>query len=100
MAMIAYIVNALINLYVLIIFVTVILSLLISFNVVNRHNQFVDMIYRTGLSLTEPLMRPVRNMLPAMGGIDISPIIVLIGLRAVQIGLNHYIFGPMVGAGL
>ena len=100
MAMIAYIANALINLYVLILFVTVILSLLISFNVINRHNQFVDMIYRTGVSLTEPLLRPVRNMLPAMGGIDISPIIVLIGLRAVQIGLNTYVFSPMLRAGL
>ena len=100
MAMIAYIANALINLYVLILFVTVILSLLISFNVINRHNQVVDMIYRTGVSLTEPLLRPVRNMLPAMGGIDISPIIVLIGLRAVQIGLNTYVFSPMLRAGL
>lgn len=100
MAMIAYIANALINLYILILFVTVILSLLISFNVINRHNQLVDMIYRTGVSLTEPLLRPVRNMLPAMGGIDISPIIVLIGLRAVQIGLNTYVFTPMLRAGL
>lgn len=100
MAMIAYIVNALINLYVLILFVTIILSLLISFNVVNRHNQFVDMIYRTGVSLTEPLLRPVRNMLPAMGGIDISPIIVLILVRAVQIGLNTYVFNPMIASGL
>ncbi|PQA86527.1 YggT family protein [Hyphococcus luteus] len=100
MAMIAYIVNALINLYVLVLFVTIILSLLISFNVVNRHNQFVDMIYRTGVSLTEPLLRPVRNMLPAMGGIDISPIIVLILVRAVQIGLNTYVFSPMISSGL
>ncbi len=100
MAMIAYIVNALIDLYVLILFVTIILSLLISFNVINRHNQIVDMIYRTGVSLTEPLLRPVRNMLPAMGGLDISPIIVLIGLRAVQIGLQTYVFAPMLRAGL
>ncbi len=100
MAMIAYIVNALINLYVLILFVTIILSLLINFNVVNRHNQLVDMIYRTGVSLTEPLLKPVRNMLPAMGGIDISPIIVLILIRAVQIGLNTYVFNPMITSGL
>ena len=78
MVMIAYIANALINLYILILFVTVILSLLISFNVINRHNQFVDMVYRTGVSLTEPLLRPVRNMLPNLGGIDISPVILIL----------------------
>ena len=100
MVMIAYIVNALISLYVLVLFVTIILSLLISFNVVNRHNQFVDMIYRTGVSLTEPVLRPVRNMLPAMGGIDISPIIVLILINAVKIGLNAYVFNPAIRAGL
>lgn len=100
MAMIAYVANALINLYILILFVTVILSLLISFNVINRHNQLVDMIYRTGVSLTEPLLRPIRNILPSMGGIDISPILLLIGLRAVQIGLNTYVFTPALRAGL
>lgn len=100
MAMIAYIANALINLYILILFVTVILSLLISFNVINRHNQLVDMIYRTGVSLTEPALRPIRNILPSMGGIDISPILLLIGLRAVQIGLNTYVFAPALSAGL
>jgi YggT family protein len=100
MAMIAYIANALINLYILILFVTIILSLLISFNVINRHNQFVDMIYRTGVSLTEPALRPIRNILPSMGGIDISPILLLIALRAVQIGLNTYVFAPALRAGL
>ncbi|MEZ5892897.1 MAG: YggT family protein [Parvularculaceae bacterium] len=100
MAMIAYVVNALLELYSLVIFVTVILSLLLSFNVVNRHNQFVDAVWRTCVALTEPLLRPIRNALPAMGGIDISPIILLIGIRAVGVGLNTYIFGPMLHAGL
>ena len=100
MVMIAYAVNALINLSIVVLFVTIIFSLLISFNVINRHNQFVSMIYSTGVALTEPLLRPIRNILPAMGGIDISPILLLIAIRAVQLGLNTYIFTPALRSGL
>ena len=100
MAMLAYAVNALIDLYGFIIIISIILSWLISFNVVNRHNQFVDMVWRTTYALTEPLLAPIRRMLPAMGGIDISPIFLIIGLRAGQVGLNHYIFRPALNAGL
>ena len=100
MQMIAYIVNQLINLYVLVLFVTIILSWLINFNVINRHNKFVDAVWRACVSLTEPVLRPVRNMVPSLGGLDISPILVFVGLRAVQIGLNSYIFGPMNRNGL
>lgn len=100
MAMLAYAVNALIDLFWFVIIVSVVLSWLISFNVVNRHNQFVDMIWRTCYALTEPVLGPIRRMLPSMGGIDISPIILLIGLRAGQIGLNQYVFAPALNAGL
>ena len=99
MVMIAFIVNALINLYWTVIIVSVVMSWLISFNVINRHNQFVDMVWRTVVALTEPVLAPIRRMLPSMGGIDISPIILLIGLRAGQVGLNHYIFNPSIRAG-
>ena len=100
MAVIAYIFNAVTQLYIIVIFVSVILSWLIAFNVVNRHNQFVDGIWRTCVALTEPLLRPIRNMLPNLGGIDISPILLLIGIRAAQIGVNRYIFAPLFAQGL
>ena len=100
MAMIAYIVNQIINLYIIVMIVTVVSSWLVAFGVVNRHNQVVDAILRTCYVLTEPVLRPIRNMLPSMGGIDISPIIAFIGLRAIQLGLNHYIFSPAIRNGL
>ncbi len=100
MLMIQYIFNSVISIYTLVIFVMVIMSWLISFNVVNRHNQFVDMVYRTCVALTEPLLRPIRNVLPSMGGLDISPIVLLIGMNALQAGLNHYVFNPMIRSGL
>ncbi len=100
MAAIHYIVHSIIGLYIFVIFLSVIMSWLVAFNVVNRHNQFVDMIMRTVYGLTEPVMRPVRNFLPAMGGIDISPIIVLIGLNALRIALETYLFFPAMQKGL
>jgi len=100
MAVIAYIVNTVADLYVFVIFAMVIMSWLISFNVINRHNQVVDMIWRTVVALTEPLLRPIRNLMPNLGGLDLSPLVLLILIKAVQYGLNYYIFGPAMRAGL
>ncbi|MEQ8935515.1 MAG: YggT family protein [Amphiplicatus sp.] len=100
MAALQYIFNALINLYIIVIFVSVILSWLIHFNVINGRNQFVDAIARTCYALTEPALRPIRRLLPSLGGLDISPILLLIGLNALQIGVNKYIFLPMLARGL
>ena len=63
-----------------VVFVMVVMSWLISFNVINRHNKFVDMVWRTVIGLTEPVLGPIRRSLPGMGGIDISPIILLFGI--------------------
>lgn len=97
MAVIAYVFNALIQLYIIVILIEVVLSWLLAFNVVNRGNQIVDAVWSTCRSLTEPALRPIRNLLPNMGGIDISPIILLIGVNALQIGVNQYIFRPLGG---
>ncbi len=67
-----------------IIFARVILSWLIAFNVINMQSEIVRTIVHTLDRVTEPLMRPVRRFLPDMGGIDLSPIVVLIGLWGIQ----------------
>ena len=100
MLAIQYIFNAGIQLYILLILIMVIMSWLLSFNVINRGNQMVDGIWRTVVSLTEPALQPIRNMLPNLGGIDISPIVLLIGLNALQIFVNRYIFYPLINQGL
>lgn len=73
-------IDAILQLYVFIVFAMVIMSWLISFNVINRHNQFVDMVWRTLVALTEPVLRPIRNMMPNLGGIDLSPLILLLAI--------------------
>ena len=61
-----------------------ILSWLIAFNVVNTRNPVVHMIAELLYRLTEPVLRPIRNMLPNMGGIDISPIILFLIILFIQ----------------
>jgi YggT family protein len=72
------IIRPLITLYTFVIFANVILSWLVSFNVVNPRNQFVAAVYRITVQLTEPALRPIRNILPPMAGLDFSPVILLL----------------------
>lgn len=70
-----------IKIYFWIILATVILSWLVAFNIVNRSNPFVRQIGIALERLTEPLLRPIRRFLPDLGGIDLSPIVLLIAMQ-------------------
>lgn len=81
--------NLLIGIAWWVIIIQAVLSWLIAFDVINSRQPLVGQIW-SGLSqLTEPIYRPIRNMLPNMGGIDISPIVVLVGLTILQIVVNN-----------
>ena len=58
--------------------IMIIMSWLISFNVINTRNQFVANVWRVLNQITDPILRPIRRVIPAMGGLDLSPIIVFI----------------------
>src|SRR5690606_32161554 len=66
------------NLYTWILIASAIFSWLFAFNVINSSNQFVDAIGRFLFNVTEPVLAPIRRVMPHLGGIDISPIIVLL----------------------
>lgn len=74
----------LIDLYIIILLISAVLSWLLAFNVINPHNQVVRLIYQGVSALTEPVLRPIRRMLPAAGPFDFSPLILLIALWFVQ----------------
>jgi YggT family protein len=65
-------------LYIYVLFAAAILSWLVVFNVVNPRNQFVSMLGEFLFRVTDPVLRPIRNALPNLGGIDISPVIVIL----------------------
>lgn len=58
--------------------IMIIMSWLINFNVINTRNQFVAQLWRIINAITEPILRPIRRMIPPMGGLDLSPIAVFI----------------------
>ncbi|MGD8809168.1 MAG: YggT family protein [Gammaproteobacteria bacterium] len=79
-----------INLYVWLIILQVILSWLIAFNVINTSNRFVYMVGDFLYRITEPAMRPIRRILPNLGGIDLSPLVLLLLLFFAQRLLVEY----------
>ena len=58
--------------------IMIIMSWLINFNVINTRNQFVDAVWRIVNQITDPILRPIRRIIPPMGGFDLSPIIVFV----------------------
>ncbi|WP_375687497.1 YggT family protein [Pseudooceanicola sp. LIPI14-2-Ac024] len=74
-----------------IIIVHVIMSWLINFQVLNLNQQFVAQVWYGLNRLVEPLYRPVRKILPPMSGIDLAPLVVLIGIYALRIILANNI---------
>ena len=66
------------EIYKWILIAAVIVSWLTAFNVINVHNNFVRSLLRILLALTEPVLAPIRRILPPMGGLDLSPIVVFV----------------------
>ncbi len=77
-------VATIVNIYIYLIFAQVIMSWLVNFNVINRQNRFVNMIGEFLFKITEPVLRPIRRFLPNFGGLDISPIVLILLLLFLQ----------------
>ena len=72
------------DLYKIVIIAGAVLSWLIAFGVVNIRNDVVRAVWNLFMALTEPFLRPIRNFLPNTGGIDISPVILLLAVMFIQ----------------
>jgi YggT family protein len=77
-------INYLIDLYIYVIIFSVILSWLVAFGVVNPYNPFVRSLGQAFSAVTEPLLRPIRSALPDLGGIDLSPLVLILGCYFLQ----------------
>lgn len=86
------VVIALLDIYWWVIIVSAIASWLIAFNVVNTYNRNVAMILDVLYRLTDPVLRPVRQILPNLGGIDVSPVIVLLAIWFLRMELGQLAF--------
>ncbi|WP_339635445.1 YggT family protein [uncultured Sneathiella sp.] len=71
-------ISAIINIFIWLLIANAILSWLVAFNVVNTNNQFVSTVGNFLYRITEPPLRPIRRIVPTMGGLDVSPIILIL----------------------
>lgn len=91
MYMIAYLLSLCINIYILIIIIQVALSWLIAFNVVNEDNEQAKNLGALLKKATDPVYVPLRKYVPPIGGIDLTPLIVIIALQLIE----HFVIGGL-----
>jgi YggT family protein len=84
------------DLYVWLLIASAILSWLIAFNVVNTRNQFVSAVAEFLYRITEPVLAPIRSFLPSFGGLDISPIILILIIMFIQRVITYYIYPNVI----
>ncbi len=80
-----------IQIYIWLLIAYVVLSWLVSFNVINTGNRTVYQVGDFLNRITEPALRPIRNVLPNLGGIDISPIVLILLLYFIRDLVNEYL---------
>ena len=95
MIAIFYLVLQILKLYSYVVIANVIISWLISFNVLNNQNRFVYAILELSYRLTDPILNKIRRFLPNLGSLDISPIILLLLIWFVEMCMKLYI-APMI----
>jgi len=84
------------QLYVWILIIAAIFSWLVAFNVVNTRNQIVGMVGEFLYRITEPALRPIRNIMPQLGGIDISPVILILIIFLIERIIIYYIYPNVI----
>lgn len=89
--------QSLLTLYMFAFIISAILSWLVAFNVINTQNRFVYMVGDFLYRITEPLLRPIRGILPDLGGIDIAPIFAIIAIILVRDGVLPTVFKQLLG---
>ena len=89
------IVGYLISVIVMLVIVQFVMSLLISFNVINMHNDFVAAIWKAVNALLEPILAPIRKFMPDTGAIDFSPMVLIVLLQIVRIVLGNLAYAAV-----
>lgn len=82
------------GIYLFVILATVIMSWLVAFNVVNMRNRFVAIVADILQRLTEPVLKPLRRLIPSVGGLDLTPMILWLGVWFLRNLMVEYLMRP------
>ncbi len=85
------IIELLVQVFVMLIIIQFVIGLLFAFNVVNTSNQFLMQVYESINRLLDPVLRPIRNIMPQTGALDLSPLVLIVGAQIVLIILRSVI---------
>ena len=88
----AFLIDTVLALYMYVVIVAVIASWLIAFGVLNTRNPLARQLIDILVGLTEPVFRRIRRIVPAIGGLDLSPVIVVIALQLLRIFFGNLFF--------
>ncbi|MEO1643162.1 MAG: YggT family protein [Pseudomonadota bacterium] len=86
------VVMIILNLGIWVLVIQAVLSWLIAFSILNTSNQFVSTVWRALHQITEPVLRPIRNMLPRSTGIDFAPLVLILGIILLQRVIVYYVY--------
>lgn len=86
-----WLILTILDIYTWVIVAAVIASWLVSFGVINIHNRFVRSLVIALQALTEPVFRPIRRVIPAMGGLDLSPLVALLAIQFLRYLIVYYV---------
>jgi YggT family protein len=86
------VVIAILDLYWYLVIIQAVISWLIAFNVINTYSRPVAMVLDFLYRITEPLLRPIRQFMPSFGGLDLSPVILLLIIWLIEMELTHLAF--------
>ena len=84
--------NQIVELYIWILIINAVASWLVAFNVINTSNRFVYIVLETTYKLTDPPLRLIRSYTPNLGSIDISPVILILGLIFIKNFINEIFY--------
>mgnify|MGYP002382325780 CR=1 FL=1 len=91
--------SVVINLVIAVVIVNVVLSWLFAFDIISRRNEFVNSIYRFTNIVTDPLLKPLRRIIPIIGGVDLTPLVLIIGLQFL-VPLLSILLSPLFASGV
>ena len=88
-----FLISSVINIYIWVLIGMVIVGWLMAFNLLNVNSRIIQSLYRVLRGLTDPLLQPIRNFLPNLGGIDISPLVLVLLLVFLEQLLREMFYG-------
>lgn len=92
MASVVSLISTIIQIFIYMLIANAVLSWLVAFNVINTKNQFVASVGQFLYKITEPVLRPIRKIIPSFGGIDVSPIVLILLLIFLQNLMFEYFY--------